>query len=1082
MTTLITKDTTMKQVLSLTLSLLFLTTLAEARTTSYTYHENGRVDTMDGPRDNVNDVADITDYDYDANGNLIEIKNPLNHITTLTDYNGLGLVGKTIDPNGVEARLSYNERGWLLSFGIVDPSDVNTVVTTSLEYDGVGNVTAIVSPEGQRTRYEYDAAYRLIAIENHLGERYEFTLDNAGNRTTESIKNAAGVITYQMRRDFDELSRVMNVIGAASQTTHYDYDANDNVTQVTDGKSNITSLDFDGLNRLTSSIDPVLAETQLEFNEFDQITQVTDARGLQTLYEYNAFGELTKLTSPDTGVTLYDYDPAGNLISSTDARGVQSLYTYDALNRLTSVTFPGDASENITFSYDATTNGNYGIGRLTGITDQSGNTGFTYDYLGNLTQKQVTLNGRTHTTAYGYDATGRMVSMTHPSGNTYYYTYDALSRIASISVQENGQSTQQTLAGSITYQPFGGISQWTYGNGVIHTMGYDQDYRVTSITDVGNASINDLSYGYDANNNITNITDSLDNLLSQTLDYTAVDQIDEANGVYGQIKFEYDLVGNRTEKTTNGQIDTYNYSTNSNQLDQIDFSDGSARNLAYDSVGNLSTDQHTQTATWSYNQQNRPTQVTTAIGSVNFVHNALGQRVQKSTNNEHLNYLYNENGQLIATVNEQGDIIEEYVWLGGTLIASKLETKPVHYHITHRPTGKKIHTCSTTNGSSVGAVDGTETGECAQWIKVKNGDYFHLQRATANHYLKPDTNNDGSAISIQPNAWSGTWTQWQHVPSDNGYGYIKNRATGKFVFLNGTSSQIQQQPSTWRGHYTQWKFEKAECAGCVTAAATSSQWVYVHNNHLDTPQTLTDDNQQVIWKLDSQTPFGVVDVNHDVDGDDYLVEFNLRFPGQYYDKETGLNYNYFRDYDPSLGRYVQSDPIGLSDGPNTYSYVHNNPLIYFDELGLSSNTFDPFDPKNMTPVQFMQRCPRKAQPHRVVNALKNIKSLNFRVGNQVYKLSHSGMKHILVRHHPAYWNGTVKAKQTFFPKSLSVQNIQSMIKQVVKQNRQTIMNKGPNATFQVQGNIHGNQYVLGFKKGQIGQFYPKTNQCGCNVN
>jgi RHS repeat-associated protein len=61
---------------------------------------------------------------------------------------------------------------------------------------------------------------------------------------------------------------------------------------------------------------------------------------------------------------------------------------------------------------------------------------------------------------------------------------------------------------------------------------------------------------------------------------------------------------------------------------------------------------------------------------------------------------------------------------------------------------------------------------------------------------------------------------------------------------------------------------------------------------------------------------------------------NLRFPGQLFDGETGLHYNYFRDYDPSIGRYVESDPIGLAAGPNTYAYAGANPLNASDATGL----------------------------------------------------------------------------------------------------------------------------------------------------
>ncbi len=112
-----------------------------------------------------------------------------------------------------------------------------------------------------------------------------------------------------------------------------------------------------------------------------------------------------------------------------------------------------------------------------------------------------------------------------------------------------------------------------------------------------------------------------------------------------------------------------------------------------------------------------------------------------------------------------------------------------------------------------------------------------------------------------------------------------------------------------------------------------------HNDHLGTPQTMTDINGTKVWEM-SQTPFGITTVNEDVDGDGLLVVNNFRFPGQYFDAETGLNYNYFRTYFPGEGRYNQSDPIGLYGGMNTYAYVGGNPITRFDLLGLSGIAID----------------------------------------------------------------------------------------------------------------------------------------------
>ena len=101
---------------------------------------------------------------------------------------------------------------------------------------------------------------------------------------------------------------------------------------------------------------------------------------------------------------------------------------------------------------------------------------------------------------------------------------------------------------------------------------------------------------------------------------------------------------------------------------------------------------------------------------------------------------------------------------------------------------------------------------------------------------------------------------------------------------------------------------------------------YVHNDHLGTSKILTDNNQNVVWQA-MHTPFGLAIIETEI------LESNLRFPGQYFDRETGYHYNWWRYYDPSTGRYLRVDPLGLFDGPNPYLYAQANPLKYVDPDG-----------------------------------------------------------------------------------------------------------------------------------------------------
>ncbi len=109
---------------------------------------------------------------------------------------------------------------------------------------------------------------------------------------------------------------------------------------------------------------------------------------------------------------------------------------------------------------------------------------------------------------------------------------------------------------------------------------------------------------------------------------------------------------------------------------------------------------------------------------------------------------------------------------------------------------------------------------------------------------------------------------------------------------------------------------------------------YVHADHLGSPRAITrPSDNQLLWRWDNTDPFGNNAANENPAGQG-TFKYGLRFPGQYYDAETGTHYNYFRDYDPTLGRYSRSDPLGLKAGKNTYTYVNGAPTQASDPLGL----------------------------------------------------------------------------------------------------------------------------------------------------
>jgi RHS repeat-associated protein len=897
---------------------------------SYTYNSAGQVLTADGPRVDVND---ITTYTYDTSGNRNTVTNALGHLTRMQNYNGRGQVGKITDVNGVETILSYHPRGWLLWSTVKDPTGSSADdAKTGYRYDNEGQLLSTTLPNSTVLYNEYDTAQRLVAISNNLGERIDYRLDNAGNRIGKTTTAANASITGDVSRAYDELNRLIQLTGASGQITTLSYDKNGNQVTVTDGNQNTINEDHDALDRVTGSLAPLNSSVFYSYDDQNNIVQVTDPKGLVTLYTYDGRNNLLQVSSPDTGLTDYSYDEAGNRLSQRDANGVVARFAYDALNRPLTVTYP-NTTLNISYGYDA---GTYGKGRLTSINDHSGTTFLDYDPRGNIVYKGLDTGSTQISMSYAYNTTDQLIQLTYPSGRVVDFTRGSSGLITGASTSTDSGS--QVLASNTDYLPFGPMSALAYGNGITYAAVYDLDYRVSNMT---HSSLRNTQYDYDDAENITSINNT-HSAANQVFTYDALNRLDSAEGKYGNLSYRYDANGNRLSYTDDASVDSYTYDVNSHRLLSTNDWD-----YQYDNNGNqiakiTRTNNSGDGTLYRYDDSNRLVEISERVTISNeqldtvvatYTYNSRGQRAKKVSTNGATHYIYSPDDLLLAEIDQDDLVLREYIYLNG---------QPLAVAQTSLTQGPKERGAKTI----IDDLDG-ETSSTGRWKNVKN------KRAWLGYYAR--SKNRGNTYRWTPTGLNAgdykVWARWPRTQKGN-------KTANYTIQHNGQSSlSVQDQSSPgrkWRklGTYTfsgegSEYIEVSDLGGKTAAdgirlvelvsppAEPTAALYYIHNDHLGTPQILTDPNGTVAWSADYQ-PFGEVTINTN------SIVNNLRFPGQYFDEETNLQQNYFRDYDPRLGRYVQSDPIGLAGAINTYAYVDSSPLIYFDEEGLQRARANPF--------------------------------------------------------------------------------------------------------------------------------------------
>lgn len=858
-------------------------------------------------------------YGYDERGQLSEVINS-SGLPMRFNYDSVGRLTGWQDRNDVAYHYTYDEAGRCVRTSgangcmngtfAYDPNNRVTVFTDSLghastfyfndleqvvrEIDPLGRATVSVwdrydqllsrtDPLGRSTHYTYDEAGNLVAITRPDGSR---TLAEYNDRRLPvTVTDPDGAV---WRQTYDERGNVTAVIDPLGATTSYAHDEWGHLAAVTDALGHVRRVETNAAGLPTAVIDPFGATTHYARDAFGRVSAITDPVGGMTRFGWTIEGKPAWRALPDGATERWNYDGEGNLIENVDAVAQATRTEFTHFDLPAAEIGPDGAR--LEFGYDTEL-------RLVSVTNPQGLVWrYDYDPAGNLI-RETDFNRRV--LSYVHNATGQLVERTNGAGQTIHFVRDPLGNVVE-------QRSDDAVA----------------------TFEYDAIGRMVRATNA------DAEVSFDR--------DALGRIVAET-----------CNG--RTLASSYDVLGRRTHRRTpSGAESTWEYGAD--EAPVALHTAGRTLRFGYDPAGR-EIERHLGAGVvlaqaWDANHRLASQTLTAGVPGRGRSTSAREARLVQRRS-----YSYRPDGY-VTDIDDHLSGARRFD-LDPTGRVTAVHGAPWIERYAYDPAGNITDAAwPTPLQADSPAGDARGKREYAGTLIRRAGNVRYHHDAQGRVTLRQQ-----KRLSAKPRTWHYAWDaddrlvavttpdgqHWRYHYDPLGRRIAKHRLGPDGV------SVVEQIDFAWDGvvlaeqthtggpdapvRSTVWEWEPDRFRPLAQTERIPlldfpQEWIdkefyAIVTDLIGTPTEMVGPDGTLVWH--PRTTLWGTTVDRNVGG----VSCPLRFPGQYFDDETQLNYNYHRYYDPASSRYHASDPIGLAGGPNPHVYVPN-PTSWLDPLGLNS--------------------------------------------------------------------------------------------------------------------------------------------------